>query len=227
MGLWFPRPPRRPPRPSVGAKSCGRRRRTGRLRTLYTPTPVPGSRRAATVGMSVLYIARSSPPPIPALSFPHRRRATVRTPELVQAGGRQLPFLQHSGCGRGVDRGHGLHRLPRGTWTKRREGRWLFGDIDFLLEVSALLVLKGRTWCRSTRESQIQKRKKEDGETACAAPPCVGVVAVVIWWPSVCRTISLPLSPHSPHRQEDGRGRAGRLSRSPTAMPGSRTPRWR
>ena len=25
----------------------------------------------------------------------------------MQAGGRQLPFLQHSGCGRGVDRGHG------------------------------------------------------------------------------------------------------------------------
>ena len=192
---------------------------------MYTPTPVPGAAPVGrSVGRSVLYIA---PLPLPFPPYLSSSTASDRPHTGVGASRRQAAAVSTTQwlparCG---PRARVTCRLPWGTWTKRREGRWLFGDVDFLWELSALLVLTGRTWCQSMRESQIQKRKKEDGETACTAPPCVGVVAVVIWWPSVCRTISLPLSPHSQHRQEGGR--PGRLSRSPTAMPGSRTPRWR
>ena len=221
MGLWFPRPPRRPPRPlrqkvaggvgvQVDYEHCTRPPRS----------PVPGARRRRSVcRSSISLLSPSHSRPI----FPHRRRATVRTPELVQAGGRQLPFLQHSGCGRGVDRGHGTRVCCPGEHGQRGEREdgclaTLISSWKFPLSSSSR-VEHGAEVRERARYRKERKRTERP-----PASPCVGVV---IWWPSVCRTgtTSLPLSPHSQYRLEGGR--AGRLSRSPTAMPGSRTPRWR
>ena len=117
-GIMVPSPAS-PPAPSVAAKSCGRRRRTGRLRTLYTPTPVPGSRRAAaTVGMSVLYIA---PLPLPFPPYLSPSTASDRPHTGVGASRRQAAAVSttqwlRARCG---PRARNTCMLPWGTWTKR------------------------------------------------------------------------------------------------------------